>query len=87
MKPGDRIVLNSFNGVEIPPESINENENYWKLVGRTGIIIDGGRDKEFFNKTGRVCVKFDESVQEMNLECHNEIENSLWILESDLSLI
>lgn len=87
VKPGNRIILSSFNGVENPPKEVHDRENYWKLIGCTGIVIEGGGEKEFFDKSGRVCVKFDESVQEMNLECHNEIENSLWILESDLSMI
>lgn len=70
--------LNTFNGSLKPDDNCLPHENYWKLIGSFGHII-----KES-NARGRVLVQFEKDVLSFGLECHNEIDNSLWILESDL---
>lgn len=77
-KIGNRVKLGTFNGTLKPEENCPSNENYWKLIGCIGKIV-----KEP-NERSRVLVKFEKDVQLFGLECHNEFENSLWILESDL---
>ncbi len=89
MKEGDVIKLITFNKTKEPDQDCDDKENYWKLIGWEGKIVkspDGYFKKNSFNDE-RVLVRFDEDIKERNLHCHNEVENSLWILESDLELI
>jgi hypothetical protein len=76
-----RVVLRSFNGTFSPPKDCSPDENYWALIGEIGTII------EVKNARNRVLVKFDVSVVDRGLQCHNQIPNSLLILESDLEIV
>jgi len=78
MKIGNKVKLNTFNGTTKPDEECSHNENYWKLIGSLGKILKGPNDKS------RFLVQFEKDVISLVLECHNDINNSLWILESDL---
>ena len=78
MKIGNKIKLNTFNGTTKPDEECLPNENYWKLIGCLGKIVKGP------NAKSRFLVQFEKDVLSLGLECHNDINNSLWILESDL---
>lgn len=73
-----KVRLKSFNGNIQAPKGTIPEENYWALIGHCGEIIEPR------NERGRVLVKFDLSVCSLGLACHNPIENSLYILESDL---
>lgn len=73
-----RVILRSFNGTAIPPESCHPGENYWMLIGGRGSIV------EPLNQNGRFLVKFDSSVADQGLHCHNPVPNSLYILATDL---
>jgi hypothetical protein len=73
-----KVTLRSFNGAPSGPADIRPAENYWLLIGASGVVVDST------NAKGRVLVKFDASVQELGLACHNPSANSLYILESDL---
>jgi len=73
-----KVRLKSFNGKLQAPRGTIQEENYWKLIGHCGNIIEPR------NERGRVLVKFDHSVCSLGLACHNPIANSLYILESDL---
>ena len=75
---GQRVRLESFNGSVAAPEDGKPEENYWALIGQTGKVVAPK------NKKQRLLVKFDVSVTSFGLHCHNEIDNSLFILESDL---
>lgn len=75
-------ILKSFNGKSVAPKKIIERENYWKLIGEKCKIID---NKEVFN--GRVLVLFEKKLDNFNLENHNPIKNSLYILKTDLEII
>jgi membrane protein implicated in regulation of membrane protease activity len=73
-----RVILLSFNGILSTPEHCEPSENYWELIGERGTVI------EKVNERGRVLVKFDNTVSDLGLQCHNPIPNSLYILETDL---
>ena len=75
---GTKVKLKTFNNTSIIPKGCDPSENYWSLIGETGTI------KRSENSRGRVLVQFDNSVESKGLHCHNEIENSLLILTSDL---
>ena len=75
---GQRVRLKAFNGTATAPEGCKPQENYWSLIGWVGEIVVPS------NETHRVLVKFEEPVSLAGLHCHNEVENSLFILESDL---
>lgn len=80
-KLGKKVLLRTFNGTKTAPEEPRSGEDYWKLIGATGIIMESA------NARGRVLVQFDDSVAQHGLHCHNSIANSLYILTSDLELI
>ena len=76
------VKLRTFMGTFNPSNSISDNENYWKLIGECGNVID---DKE--NNDGRVLVLFEKNLDKFSLENHNPIKNSLWIRKSDLEIV
>jgi hypothetical protein len=82
---GQKIMIKSFNGSFSGPEDVKQNENYWILIGRYGIVVqtiaDVGVAKD------RVLVKLNNNVKALGLECHNKIENSLWIRLSELEFL
>ena len=78
LEPGIKVKLKTFNKTSTSPEDCDPSENYWALIGETGII------KKPENDRFRVLVQFDNPVESKGLHCHNEIENSLLILTSDL---
>lgn len=73
-----KVILRTFNGTSVSPIDCCTNENYWALIGETGIVVKTKND------LARVLIKFDASVLGYGLHCHNESANSLYILESDL---
>lgn len=81
---GNTVFLVKFNGQKSAPPDVDENENFWKLIGERGQVLsisppdDIGQD--------RVLIAFDADLDELDLPNHNEISNSLWIKTSDLSL-
>jgi hypothetical protein len=84
---GERVVMKSFNGTPQPTERVKSSENYWLLVGRVGVIVKTWREADFEMTTARFLIKFDECVKDLGLHCHNEIENSLWILSTDIESV
>jgi len=77
---GTRVKLKKFNGTINAPKDCDKSENYWSLIGEFGKVIQPK------NKRLRVLVQFENPEKLKNLHCHNEIENSLWILETDVEL-
>lgn len=73
-----RVILRSFNGTASAPSDCRPDENYWELIGENGTVVETINDKN------RVLVKFDNSVSDRGLCCHNLVANSLYILETDL---
>jgi hypothetical protein len=78
----DLVIMKSFLGTLKPNEDSNDNENYWKLIGEKGKIID-----DQVNDNGRVLVLFENNLDDFKVENHNPIKNSLWIRKSDLEFI
>ncbi|WP_201486042.1 hypothetical protein [Pseudomonas sp. OF001] len=76
-----KVKLKSFNGSLSAPRDTQPEENYWLLIGSDGELVG---EK---NSRGRVLVKFETSVLSLGLACHNEVENALYILDSDLEHI
>jgi len=76
-----KVILRTFNGSSVSPGECSPDENYWALIGETGTVV------ELKNARARVLVKFDASVAGYGLHCHNEVPNSLYILESDLEIL
>ena len=90
MEIGDRVILMTFNNLSQCPPKVIESENYWKLIGKKGKIVKDPREQgkyASFSKKKRLLVHFEDNLKIMNLDAHNNIENSLWILESDLKII
>lgn len=75
------VKLKTFLGTLKSSKKVEEGENYWKLIGERGKVID---DTEI--NDGRVLVLFDKNLNEFKVENHNLIKNSLWIKKSDLEL-
>lgn len=76
MQVNDNVTLVTFLGTLLPEDPVDSNENYWKLIGQGGQIIEVGEE--------RVLVKFICNLDSFELENHNPIKNSLWILRTDL---
>ncbi|WP_281857816.1 hypothetical protein [Litoreibacter halocynthiae] len=89
MKLQDRILLRLFNGDRVALADIEAHEDYWVLIGERGVILDDNTSGTFAIRDGfpRVLVQFDTSLDNLGLENHNPIKNSLWIRSSDLKLV
>jgi len=72
------VIVKTFLGTKEPKKNTSERENYWKLIGQKGKIVDDQGTK------GRVLVLFEHSLDDYQLENHNPIKNSLWIKATDL---
>ena len=81
---GERVELVSFDGHLQAPENTDPREDYWKLSGALGSVVELGPEEQLAFFHGRVLVQFDIDVAALGLECHNPMPNSLWILKSDL---
>jgi hypothetical protein len=86
LEKGLKYKLITFNGTIDSEEILDSNENYWKLIGQEGTLINFLDDLNFGNDE-RVLIKFDEDLVAQGLECHNSVPSSLWILRTDLALL
>lgn len=87
MRDGSRVILNTFNGTKKSPSDCVSEEDYWKLIGIEGIVVQDPFKcckYESFSNERSVLVKFDVCLKSLGLCCHNGVENSLWIPVSDL---
>lgn len=82
IKKNTEVRLKSFLGTLTSAKKIFDDENYWKLIGEKGIIID---DVEI--NDGRVLVLFENNLDNFNVINHNPIKNSLWIKKTDLEVV
>lgn len=90
MNLGDKVKLVTFNGKAHSIKGVRPEEDYWKLLGYTGTIQQDPKELSInasFSKQKRVLVNFDTGLQSIGLITHNNLANSLWILESDLEAI
>jgi len=84
----DIVRLKSFFGTTTKDDDIQDNEDYWKLIGLSGKIINVRENPHsaFPDKGLQVLVHFFKDLDNYNLICHNSEKNSLWIFETDLDL-
>ena len=73
------IKLKSFLGIITSKEQVANRDNYWKLIGEKGRVIDIDE-----NNSDRFLVLFDKNLNDFEIENHNPIKNSLWIKKLDL---
>lgn len=79
---GSRVRLRSFDGTCDTPADTVPSEDYWRLIGTTGTVRNRQSSRE---AQPRVLVQFHADVASMGLDCHNPIENALWVCEGDLA--
>lgn len=79
IKKNTAVKLKSFLGTLSSKKKVSDYENFWKLIGEKGIVLD---DVEM--NGGRVLVLFENSLDDLKLVNHNPIKNSLWIKKTDL---
>jgi hypothetical protein len=72
------VKLKTFIGKISSEEDKNTADDYWKLIGLNGIIIEEDDDK--------VLVKFEKNLDDYNVANHNPIKNTLWIHKYDLEI-
>ena len=85
-----KVKIISFNGTVNPPKECEEEENYWKLIGQTGKIVQDPDQNSLyadFLRDKKVLILLDNNVKSFNLHCHNNIENSLWFSLDDLEIL
>jgi len=76
-----KVRLKSFNGTKYGPSTCPPKENYWLLIGKSGNVVASKNERQ------RLLVQFDVPISALGLHCHNPIDNSLLILESDLEFL
>lgn len=81
IKRHQRVCLASFNGTAASLDPSPNGDDFWRLIGQAGTVVDEKND------CARCLVRFDISVASQGLHSHNPIENTLWILESDLKVL
>lgn len=81
MEVGTKVKIRSLNNTTKTPDDCDSSENYWLLIGEEGTIVKP------INEHSRFLVKIDDANKLVGLHCHNEIENSLWLLASDLEAL
>lgn len=82
IKKNSEVILKSFSGTLTSKTKESDSENYWKLIGQEGKVIN---DKELDD--GRVLILFKNSLDDFKVINHNPIKNSLWIKKTDLEII
>ena len=75
------VKLKSFLGLYSSQEKVDESEDFWKLIGHSGTVID-----DTLLDSNRVLVRFDKNLADLQLANHNPKNNSLMIQKSDLEL-
>ena len=89
LSTGSKVQLRSFLGLKEAPPETRDHENYWRLIGAGGVVVNDKQPHYLGSHPmgSRMLVKFEVLIAGLGLECHNEIENSLWIFVADLRQI
>ena len=74
-----KVTLKSFLERQSPKTKTRPEDDYWKLIGENGTVID-----EIKNDNGRILILFDNDLDYFGVANHNPIKNSLWIKIEDL---
>lgn len=75
-----RVKLKTFHGKLKATSVVDENEDFWKLIGKTGQVLE-------VMDGNTAVVLFDDNLDDYGLENHNPIKNSLMIKKSDLQYL
>jgi len=69
-------------------EETRDSENYWKLIGKSGRIIKirSSPHPAFPDKGNQVLIQFDDDLNKLGLDSHNEEKNALWFFIDDIKL-
>ncbi|MEL6265592.1 MAG: hypothetical protein AAFR52_08075, partial [Pseudomonadota bacterium] len=86
MRIGARVRLRSVLDTATRPEGVEGGEDYWRLIGCPGTVIDPGEGMPGFRGSPRVLVQFDRDPAVMGLHCHNGPPRALWIRMADLEV-
>ncbi|WP_157462671.1 hypothetical protein [Curvibacter gracilis] len=86
LQKNSQVLVQSFLGFTTSPGDTRDIDNYWKLIGKKGLVLmnekEGGMSRHVRGE--RVLVKFSDDVKAMGLNFHNDVENSLWMFVVDL---
>ena len=82
----DKVKIKSFFGSTKEDNEINDSENYWKLIGKSGIVIKvkSSPHPAFPDKENQVLIQIEENLNELGLESHNKEKNALWFFIDDI---
>jgi len=81
-----RVTLHSFQGTKSAPEEQRPGEDYWRLIGHSGAVVETDDSPVGRLSSGpRVLVQFDVDPAALGLHCHNPLARALWIRETDLA--
>ena len=85
-KVNDVVKLKSFFGMTEAEEDVNESENYWKLIGTCGKIVEARTKPHpaYLDRGVQYLVQFSDIIEKYNLTIHNPLPYSLLLFESDL---
>ncbi|WP_291147377.1 hypothetical protein [Flavobacterium sp. UBA7680] len=82
IEKGTIIKLKSFLGTLNSKNKIKNDNDYWKLIGEKGRVINDVEATE-----ERVLILFDKNLNDFKVANHNPIQNSLWIKKTDLEIL
>ncbi|AWA30187.1 hypothetical protein HYN48_08880 [Flavobacterium magnum] len=82
MKTNTKVKLMSFLGRQSAEQEIHAENDYWKLIGETGVVLGETR-----NAYGRLLILFDNDLDRFGVANHNAVRNSLWIVPEDLEIV
>ena len=82
LKENTPVILKSFLDREDSPKRYKgSKEDYWKLLGEIGSVIKLSDNKK------KALILFEQNLDDLKLENHNEIKNTLWINITDLEFL
>jgi hypothetical protein len=80
-----RVTLHLFQGTKSAPEAQRAGEDYWRLIGHSGAVVETDDAPVGRLPSGpRVLVQFDVDPADLGLHCHNPVARALWIKGTDL---
>ncbi|AWI26086.1 hypothetical protein [Flavobacterium pallidum] len=82
MNKNTKVKLISFSGRQSAEQKIHAENDYWKLIGEIGVVVDETR-----NSYGRLLVLFDSDLDGFGVANHNPVKHSLWIMPEDLEIV
>lgn len=79
LKPGKRVVLKSYKGDLDAPHDIEDDDNYWLLIGSKAVVVE-------LKNSDQALIKFERDLSSLGLIDQHE-SNCLWVLISDLKFV